>query len=562
MKILLLTLIILLISSGKNDLVAAAFPPVKAEQAMVVSADALATQAGLDILRSGGNAIDAAIATAFTLAVTYPNAGNIGGGGFMIYRDSLNHVFALDYREKAPQSASKTMYLTDQGKVIENASTLGYGAAGVPGTVMGLWQAHQRFGRMPWVKLLQRAIELAEKGFVLDEHHAMALTAATKEFNRFSSSKKIFTQNGKPWQQGQLFVQQDIANTLMHIAREGAKGFYTGETAQRIAADVQAHAGYIQLADLQAYQAVWRIPVRMTYRGYTIYSMPPPSSGGVLLSEILNTLELFPMQKLGLNNSKSMQVWIEAERQAYADRAEWLGDPDFVHQPLRQMMSKEYARRIRNNMNLLTAGNSDSLTASEFKFHESDQTTHFSVVDVDGNAVSNTYTLNGNFGCKAVASGTGVLLNNEMDDFSIKPGFPNMFGLVGSKANSIAPQKRMLSSMTPSIVLHGDSLFMVLGSPGGSKIITNVAQVISHVIDQKMNIRQAIEAPRFHHQWKPDTVYLEKNRFSRDTIMALQNAGYKLEFKSYMGYVQGILLHDHQLTGWADPRSNGKVAGF
>ncbi len=539
-----------------------AFEPVKASKAMVVSADVYATEAAFDVLRAGGNAVDAAVTTAFTLAVTYPNAGNLGGGGFMMFRDTNNKIYALDFREKAPGFARRDMYLDARGYVIDSASTLGYRAAGVPGTVRGLWQAHQRFGTMPWKTLLQAAIRLAEKGFVLDEDHARRLSAAVNYFNRFPSSKKIFTKNGQPFQEGDVLVQADLAWTLKRIAREGAEDFYSGEIAKRLSADVQVNHGAITFSDLQAYRAVWRIPVKTTYRGYTIYSMPPPSSGGVLLVEILNTLEQFPLNHIGHNNSRSMHLWIETERQAYADRSQWLGDPDFSKLPFRFLMSKTYAQTIRRNLNLLTAGDSEKVFPGKPYGHESDQTTHFSVVDSAGNAVSLTYTLNGYYGCKAVAEGTGILLNNEMDDFSIKPGYPNMFGLVGSEANAIAPHKRMLSSMTPTIVLKGDSLFMALGSPGGSKIITNVAQVISNVIDFKMNIRQAIESPRFHHQWKPDSVFLETDRFSLDTIQALENLGYKLVFKTYMGYVQGIKIENGKCTGWADPRSNGQAAGF
>ncbi len=539
-----------------------AFEPVKANSVMVVSADVHATRAALDVLRAGGNAVDAAVTTAFTLAVTYPNAGNLGGGGFMVFRNPQNKIYALDFREKAPGLAHRDMYLDAAGNVIDSASTLGYRAAGVPGTVRGLWQAHQRFGSLPWKRLLQPAIRLAKNGFVLDEDHARRLAAAVTYFNRFPSSKKIFTKQGRPFEEGDTLVQTDLAQTLQRIARQGAADFYFGETAKRLSADVQANQGFISLDDLKAYRAVWRTPVKMNYREYKIYSMPPPSSGGVLLAEILNTLETFPMRELGHNNSRSMHVWIEAERQAYADRSQWLGDPDFSKLPFRFLMTKAYAQTIRQHMNLLTAGNSETVFPGKPGGHESDQTTHFSIVDSVGNAVSVTYTLNGYYGCKAVAEGTGILLNNEMDDFSSKPGYPNMFGLVGSEANSIAPHKRMLSSMTPTIILKNDSLFMALGSPGGSKIITNVAQVISNVIDFKMNIRQAIESPRFHHQWKPDSVYMEQGRFSLDTIQALQNLGYKLVFKSYMGYVQGIKIEKGKRTGWADPRSNGHAAGY
>ncbi len=540
------------------------FRPVKAKNGMVVCGEPIACNVGLQVLKEGGNAVDASVAVAFTLAVTYPNAGNLGGGGFMIFRNAANNIFALDYREKAPIAASRDMYLDSSGTVIDKASTLGYRAAGVPGTVAGLWEAHKKFGRLKWKRLLAPAIKLAETGFVIDAFQAAALQSATEDFNKFSSSKTIFTKKGEPFKTGDRLVQKDLSKTLKRIAKKGAAGFYYGKTAGRIALDMQHNGGLITEEDLHRYKPVWREAIEGTYRGYTFYSMPPPSSGGIVLSEILNTLELFEVSKMDINSSAQIRLWVEIERQAYADRAQWLGDPDFVENPQARLISKKYAKTIKQSLHYFSAGCSDSIKVKPIRGRESDQTTHFSITDRWGNAVSNTFTLNGNYGSRAVAEGTGVLLNNEMDDFSIKPGFPNSYGLVGTVANSITSEKRMLSSMTPTIITKNDSLFLVIGGPGGSKIITTVAQVISNVIDHKMNIRQAIENPRFHHQWKPDVIFMERERFSKDTRNNLENSGYKLEYKTYMGYAQGILFNKKTKTysGWSDPRSDGKAAGY
>ena len=562
-KIALLVLSIVFASFSSSSAIEG-FRPVRAANGMVVCGEPIACDVALQVLKDGGNAVDASVALAFTLAVTYPNAGNLGGGGFMMYRNAVNQVYALDYREKAPLAASENMYLDSTGNVIEKASTLGYKAAGVPGTVAGLWEAHQKFGRLKWSRLLAPAIRLAEEGFIVDNFQAEALKSATEDFNIFPSSKRIFTKNGMPYNAGERLIQKDLAETLKRISAGGAHGFYSGKTAQRIALDMQRNGGLITEEDLRQYKPVWREPVKGTYRGYTIYSMPPPSSGGIVLTEILNTLELFEIHKMDLNSSPLIHLWVEVERQAYADRAQWLGDPDFVQNPLAHLTSKEYAQNIKQNLSYLKAGCSDNTKIPDLNGNESDQTTHFSIVDHWGNAVSNTFTLNGNYGSRVVAEGTGVLLNNEMDDFSIKQGFPNSYGLVGSQANAVAAGKRMLSSMTPTILTKNDSLFMVIGGPGGSKIITTVSQVISNVIDHKLNIRQAIENPRFHHQWKPDIIFLEEGRFSTDTRNKLEKDGYKLEYKVYMGYAQGILidLKTETYTGWSDPRSDGKAAGY
>ncbi len=536
------------------------FSPVKASKGMVVTAEAQASKIGVQILKKGGNAVDAAVAVGFALAVTYPNAGNIGGGGFMIIRTPQNQIFALDYREKAPLKATANMYLDDEGNVIPNASLIGYQASGVPGTVRGLWQAHQRFGKLKWKDLLKPAIRLAEKGFTLNAYQAALLNAFREKFEAFAASKKLFVAPNGAFKEGNRLVQKDLAKTLKRIAQNGAAEFYQGKTARLLAADMRAHGGLISLQDLAEYQAIWREPVHIVYRNYHVYSMPLPSSGGVVLGEILNTLQTFNPASLGLNSAHYIQLLTEIERHAYRDRAVYLGDADFVSVPVKKLLSQAYADSIRAKLSLLQAGHSNPQHL--IPAQESQQTTHFSIVDEQGWAVSNTYTLNGNYGSGVVIEGTGILMNNEMDDFSIKPGHPNMFGLVGSQANAIAPGKRMLSSMTPTIVLKNDSLFLVLGSPGGSTIITSVAQVLINVIDFKLNLRRAIEAPRFHHQWLPDEIFLENFGFSRDTIHNLQAAGYRISFVNKLGLVQGILLRDGVLCGWSDPRGAGLAIGY
>ncbi len=555
-RFLITCFILIFFSAG---LFAQNFSPVKGTQAMVVTADRLASLVGKNILQKGGNAVDAAVAVAFTLAVTYPNAGNIGGGGFMLIRTPQNTITALDYREKAPQKATENMYLDEQGNVIPNASLIGHKACGVPGTVYGLWIAHQRFGHLKWESLLKPAINLAQKGFPLNAFQASLLNEYQQKLNQFTATQKIFTKQ-KPFHEGDIFIQKDLAKTLKRIARYGVKDFYQGQTAKLISNEMQKNGGLITLKDLANYRPVWRDPIQIQYRGFTIYSMPLPSSGGIVMAEILNTLEPFKVQELGLNSSRYIHLLTEIERQAYHDRAVYLGDPDFIDVPVEKLISKEYADSIRQHLSLLTAGKSVSERFSLTK--ESTQTTHFSIVDKNGWAVSNTFTLNGNYGSGVVVEGAGFLLNNEMDDFSIKPGYPNKFGLVGNKANAIAPGKRMLSSMSPTIVTKNDSLFMVVGSPGGSKIITSVVQVLLNVIDFGLNIRRAIETPRFHFQWLPDVIFLEKYGFSHDTLHNLIADGYRLSYVRSMGIVQGIIIKQNMYWGWSDPRGPGYAIGF
>ncbi len=559
-RIFLIWIIVALLFTGQSELYAQWFSPVKARHAMVVSADSLASAVGLEMIKKGGNAVDASVAVAFTLAVTYPHAGNIGGGGFMLIRTPNNKVFALDYRETAPLKASRDMYLNAEGEVIPDASLIGYKACGVPGTVYGMWQAHKRFGKLKWKELLEPAVRLAENGFRINALQAAMFKHHTPKMLRFPETARIFYPNGQPLKEGDLLIQKDLAETLKRIQKYGLQDFYRGQTAQKIAADMQGNGGLITLKDLQKYRAVWRKPVKIDYKGYTVYSMSLPSSGGILMAEILNTLSFFNPAVLGHNSARYIQLLTEIERQAYHDRAVYLGDPDFVSAPVARLTSRAYADSIRCHLSLLHAGKSKIDSIGQIK--EGSQTTHFSVYDASGWAVSNTYTLNGIYGSGVVIKGTGILMNNEMDDFSIKPGQPNQFGLIGNEANAIAPQKRMLSSMSPSIVLHNDSLFMVVGSPGGSTIITSVVQTILNAIEFKMNIRRAIEAPRFHHQWLPDLITLEQFGFNVDTINNLKNLGYRLKFVDQLGFVQGIMLKQQTIYGWGDPRGTGIALGF
>jgi len=535
--------------------------PIYGKQGMVVTADKFATAVGIQVLEKGGNAIDAAVAVGFALAVTYPQAGNIGGGGFMLIRTNKGEYHALDYREKAPIRARKDMYLDENRDVIQGASTSGYLAIGVPGTVAGLYRAHEKFGLLNWAELTQPAIDLAMNGFIVDRFLEKSLEENLDDFEPFPPTIDIFTKSGEVIREGELFVQKDLANTLQLIQGNGPAGFYEGETAKKIVSAMEKNGGLISAEDLDNYEAVWREPVNFTYRGYDIYSMPLPSSGGIVLAEILNTLENVNLSILGHNSSAAMHLWIEAEKQAYADRAAHLGDIDFYQSPYDLLITKKYGKRLFQSINPHYARSSEVVRPAPV---ESMETTHFSIIDGLGNTVSSTYTLNGFYGSGVVIKGTGVLMNNEMDDFSIKPGIPNLYGLVGSEANAVEPEKRMLSSMTPTIVEKNKKPYLVVGSPGGAKIITSVAQVISNVIDFKMNVREAVEAPRFHHQWLPDVVRYEKFGFSTDVLYNLEKKGHNLEKIDYLGNVQAILWDEDsaEWTGWSDPRRNGESKGY
>jgi gamma-glutamyltranspeptidase/glutathione hydrolase len=528
---------------------------------MVVTADKYATAVGIQILNKGGNAVDAAVAVGFTLAVTYPQAGNIGGGGFMLIRTNDGEHHALDYREKAPMAAYKDMFLDENNEVTSNASTSGYLAIGVPGTVSGLYRAHDKFGSMSWSALIQPAIELAQNGFIVDRFLEESLEENLEDFEPFLPSMEIFTNSEVGIRAGDTLYQKDLAKTLKLIKKNGPDGFYEGETAVKIVLAMKKNGGLITAEDLSNYEAIWRDPLSFTYRGYDIYSMPLPSSGGVLLAEILNTLENISLSNLGHNSSATMHLWIETEKKAYADRAEYLGDIDFFQAPFDILMTKKYGKQIFESINPHYARSSEVIRPLPV---ENIETTHYSIVDALGNTVSSTYTLNGSYGSGVVIEGTGVLMNNEMDDFSIKPGFPNLYGLIGSEANAIEAEKRMLSSMTPTIIEKNNNPFLVVGSPGGAKIITSVAQVISNVIDFEMNIREAVEAPRFHHQWLPDVVTYEEFGFSKDVLDNLIKRGHRLQQINFLGNVQAILWNDEnkEWTGWSDPRRNGTSQGY
>jgi len=536
------------------------FNPVAARQGMVVSSEPLASEAGLEILRAGGNAVDAAVAVGFALAVTHPEAGNIGGGGFMLIRQAGGESAVVDYREEAPAAASRNMFLDAHGELIPGASTEGGLAAAVPGTVAGLALAHQKYGKLRWARVLRPAIRLAESGFPVSYELSESLRADRELLSKSAETRRIFLHNGRFYEPGEVFRQPELARTLRQIAVGGPGVFYRGPIARAIAASMEKHHGLIKLDDLRQYQAKIRPPLRGDFRGFEILTVPPPSSGGVGLLEMLNVLE--PMDLGEPNSFQSIHRMAETMRRAYADRAAYLGDADFVPVPVAGLTSKKYAAILRDD--ILQARAELAVQAGSPAEFESAQTTHFSVVDAAGNAVANTYTLNGSYGNGLTVEGAGFLLNNEMDDFAAKPGEPNMFGLVQGEANAVGPHKRPLSSMTPTIVAKDGKVRLVLGSPGGGTIINTVLQVLLNVLVFKMNIRQAVTAPRFHHQWMPDQLTLERWGFSADTVQKLHEAGYKVHFRERMGACEAIEVDPK--TGWrfgaADPRASGKAVGY
>ena len=544
---------------SSNDI----FHPVYGKNGMVASEQGLATQVGLDILKQGGNAIDAAVAVGFALAVVLPNAGNIGGGGFMVlHDDKTGKDVAIDFREIAPAKASRDMYLDNQGNVIDGKSLFTHDASGVPGTVAGMEYALKKWGTMPLSKVLEPAIKLADKGFIVSDVLAQTLKEEKSTLGKWSSSKAIFFNNGEPLKSGDLLVQKDLAKSLRLIAKQGAKAFYQGEIATKIAKEMQSHGGTMTLEDLKAYKVVERQPIIGDYRGYKVVTMPPPSSGGVHLIEILNMLEHYPIKEDGVNSAKNIHHMAESMKLAYADRSEYLGDPDFVKIPVTGLTSKAYANELVKTIDDNKARLSSNIKPGKPQPYESDQTTHFSVMDKAGNAVAVTYTLNLNFGSGIVAAGTGILLNNEMDDFSVKPGVPNAFGLVGGTANAVEAKKRPLSSMTPTIVMKNNKPWLVTGSPGGARIITTVLQSVVNTIDHEMNPAEAIITPRVHHQWLPDELRVEEG-ISPDTIKLLQEKGHKVVTKAPMGRIQIIQADDSGFYGYSDPRNpDGKTLGF
>lgn len=538
------------------------FHPVIAKNGMVATENELASQVGLQILQAGGNAVDAAVAIGFALAVVLPNAGNIGGGGFMMYHDtaSKNEV-ALDFREVAPAGAHRDLYLDEQGNVIDGKSLFTHYAVGVPGTVAGLEHALKKWGSLSLKQVMQPAIDLAENGFTVSETLAKVLTNSADNMGQWPATTAIFWRNGAPLKAGDKLVQKDLANSLKLIAQQGSYAFYKGEIAKKIVSEMQAYPGAITMADLANYQAIERQPIRGTYRGYDIVTMPPPSSGGPHLVQILNILERWPMGEWGHNSAQSVHHMAESMKLAYADRAEYLGDPDFVEVPVAGLISKHYADNLAQRINA-TATPAQYIKPGNPLPYESDQTTHYSVMDKAGNAVAVTYTLNTNFGSGIVAGKTGILLNNEMDDFSAKPGVANAYGLVGGEANSVAAGKRPLSSMTPTLVLKDGEPVLITGSPGGARIITTVLQTVMNTIDYGMNPAESASALRIHHQWTPDELRVEQG-FNIDTKRLLEQKGHTVNTKASMGRTQTIQRDGDTLWGYSDPRNpDGLTLGY
>lgn len=517
---------LLLVSLLQTNAEAASVPPVAARDGMVVTAQHLATDVGVQVLADGGNAVDAAIAVGYALAVVYPAAGNLGGGGFMTLRLADGSVHFIDFRETAPLAAKANLYLDEQGQVISGLSTLGHKAVAVPGTVAGLEFARERFATLPRKQLVAPAIALAQKGFVLEQGDVEMIEAVAADLRKDPPSAAIFLNaDGSAPKAGARLVQKDLAQSLKRIARDGRDGFYRGETAKAIAKASQAGGGLITEQDLTGYQAKLRAPLECDYREFHVISAPPPSSGGVVLCEILNILEGYPLSKAGWGSAQGTHWMIEAMRHAYVDRNHYLGDPDFVENPIARLLDDQHAAQIRAAIDDRTAGDSDALAPGKAP-HEGSNTTHYSIADAEGNLVAVTYTLNDWFGAKVTAAGTGILLNNEMDDFTSAPGVPNMYGLVQGEANAIAPGKRPLSSMTPTIVLRDGKPFMVLGTPGGSRIITAVLHTIVNVVDFGMNIQEAVDAPRFHQQWQPEATAVETRALSPDSRRILESWGH------------------------------------
>ncbi|WP_137404194.1 gamma-glutamyltransferase [Echinicola rosea] len=538
---------------------------VYGNKAMVVSAHPEATRVGIEVLEKGGNAVDAMVAVHFALAVVYPAAGNLGGGGFMMYRQPSGEVVSLDFREKAPMAAYEEMYQDENGDIIDGLSLAGPMASGVPGSVDGMLTAHAKYGSLPLKTLLQPAYKLARGGFPITAKQANNYNRYRKTFiehNRDSTVIPLVKLDGE-WEEGELLVQKDLAATIKRIQKSGRDGFYKGKTAELLVAEMKAGNGIIELEDMAKYQAKWREPVTGKYRGATIYSMGPPSSGGIALMQLLKMSEHFSMGDLGFHSPETIHLMTEMERRVYADRAKHLGDADFWDVPKEELLDDRYITSRVKQINPTKATDSEEVLAMKLDYQESEETTHYSIVDANGHAVSVTTTINSGYGSKVFVSGAGFLMNNEMDDFSSKPGVPNVYGLLGGKANAIQPEKRMLSAMTPTIVEKDGKLKMVVGTPGGSTIITSVYQVVLNVLDHEMNMTDAVSAGRVHHQWKPNFIFPERDALDPTTKKALEKMGHQIKDRGSIGRVDAILVGaDGQLEGAGDPRGDDWAAGF
>ena len=558
------------LSSVAPNAFAATREPVRAKHGIVASTNGVASSVGVDVMKRGGNAVDAAIAVAFALAVTHPAAGNLSGGGFMMIRLNNGKTTAIDYREMAPAAATRNIYLDKEGKLIqgEGGSLEGYRAAGVPGTVRGMELALKKYGsgKLTWSQLIEPARRLAANGFEVTYSLARSLRSSKDYLSKYPETKRIYLKEGDFYNEGEVFKQPDLAATFARLQQGGPNEFYEGETARLIVNDMKRNNGLMTLEDLRGYVAKERDPLRGIYRGHEIISMPPPSSGGAVLIEMLNILEGYDLGKLDANSSERYHLMAEAMRRAFADRAEYMGDSDFVKVPVAGLIDKAYAAKLRSNISTERASTSAEVRAGRPAGYESEETTHFTVVDAEGNAVANTYTLNNSYGSAAVAKGTGMLLNDEMDDFAAKPGTPNMYGLIQGERNAVAPRKRPLSAMTPTIVLRKDgSFWFTVGSPGGPTIINTVLCVITNVIDFDMNIQQAIDAPRIHHQWLPDELVGEPLGLSGDTQKALTSRGHTLAKQRTLGDAEGIMIEEKTgvRLGATDPRrSDGAAIGY
>jgi gamma-glutamyltranspeptidase / glutathione hydrolase len=556
-----------------TPLLAASKEPVRARHAMVASTSEIASRIGADVMKKGGNAVDAAVAVGLALAVTWPSAGNLGGGGFMLVRKADGTAEAIDYRERAPLAATRDMYLDAQGNVIPGISLEGHKAVAVPGTVAGLALAHKRHGKLPWDALVEPARKLAAEGFEVNYHLArsLSLQSTIDKMRQFDESRRIYQRRGKFYELGETFVQPELAAVLARI-KTSPRDFYEGETARMIAADMKASGGIITLEDLKTYEPTLRIPLRTTYRGHEILTMPPPSSGGIALVEMLNMLEAYDLKSMGWHSAQYTHTLVEVMRRAFADRAQFLGDTDFVKVPVAALTSDRYAAERRKSINPLRASSSQEEGAGNPAPYESPDTTHFTIVDAEGNIVSNTYTLNDSYGAGVTAKGTGILLNNEMDDFTSKVGVANDYGLIQGEANAIQPKKRPLSSMTPSIVLKDGKPLFAIGSPGGPTIINTVLHVIVNVIDFGMDIQEAIAAPRFHHQWQPDVIFWEAFGVNPDTRAMLEKMGHKFReipgmsrtVPGDIGDAHGVMIDpvNGMRLGASDTRLGGVAVGW